>query len=59
MIDRIPDMRVVCSILQVVMRDGQTVEEGEAIADDLMHKLGVNRDQLIAGAYMDLILNKQ
>jgi len=40
------------------MRDGQTVQEGEAIADDLMHKLGVNRDQLIAGAYMDLILNK-
>ncbi|WAR03458.1 hypothetical protein MAR_010016, partial [Mya arenaria] len=45
--------------LEVVMQEGQSMEEGEQIAARLMEQLGVARDQLISGAYMDLILNKQ
>jgi len=45
--------------LEVVLRDDQTLEEGEKIAHDLMDKLGVSSDNLISGAYMDLILAKK
>jgi len=41
--------------LEVVMRDGQGDAEGQAIAEDLMASLGVERDDLIVGAYMDLL----
>jgi adenylate cyclase class IV len=42
------------------MKDGQSVEEGQAIANDLMTKLDIQESDLISGAYMDLILkNKQ
>ena len=41
--------------LEVVMRDGQSDEEGQAVAEDLMQKLGVQKEDLIEGAYMDLI----
>lgn len=42
-------------ILQVVLRDDQTSEDGERIASDLMEKLGVDKADLIAGAYTDLL----
>jgi predicted adenylyl cyclase CyaB len=41
--------------LEVVLRPGQTDAEGQAIADDLMEKLGVSESDLLEGAYMDLI----
>jgi predicted adenylyl cyclase CyaB len=41
--------------LEVVLRDGQSDAEGQAIADDLMKKLGVESTDLINGAYMDLL----
>ena len=41
--------------MQVVLKDEQSVEEGQEIADDLMEKLGIGTDDLIVGAYMDLI----
>ncbi len=41
--------------LEVVMRPGQTDVEGQAIATDLMAKLGVVEADLLEGAYMDLI----
>ena len=41
---------------QVVMREGQTLREGEEIASDLMKKLGISDQDLVTGAYMDLIL---
>ena len=41
--------------LEVVMRDGQSDAEGEAIAEDLMQKLGVQKEDLLEGAYMDLL----
>ena len=42
----------------MVLKDDQSVEEGEAIAEDLRQKLDVNKTDLIQGAYMDLILQK-
>jgi hypothetical protein len=32
------------------------VDEGKVIADSLMADLGVEKEDLIAGAYMDLLL---
>ncbi|XP_074660639.1 uncharacterized protein LOC141913089 isoform X2 [Tubulanus polymorphus] len=45
--------------LEVVLNPDQTVSEGEAVANHLMDKLGINETDLITGAYMDLILEKQ
>ena len=41
--------------LEVVLRDDQSDEEGQAIANDLMKKLGIEPTDLIEGAYMDLL----
>lgn len=41
--------------LEVVLREGQSEAEGQAIAEDLMMKLGVEKEDLLEGAYMDLI----
>ncbi|KAJ0012686.1 hypothetical protein NQD34_017020 [Periophthalmus magnuspinnatus] len=42
--------------LEVVMRPEQTVEEGQQVAHNLMKQLGVSEENLVTGAYMDLIL---
>lgn len=44
--------------LEVVLADGEPAETGEAIAQDLMEKLGILPDQLIEGAYIDLLTSK-
>ncbi len=44
--------------LEVVLRDGQTDAEGQAIARDLMTRLGVRQEDLLEGAYMDLLEQK-
>ena len=41
--------------LEVVMRRDQSDADGHAIAIELMHKLGIESNDLIEGAYMDLI----
>jgi adenylate cyclase class IV len=41
--------------LEVVMQEGQSDAEGQAIAEDLMARLGVEGSDLIEGAYMDLL----
>ena len=41
------------------MRTGQSVNEGESIAQDLMEKLGIDSSDLINCAYMDLIERNQ
>jgi predicted adenylyl cyclase CyaB len=45
--------------LEVVLRPGQTDAEGQAIARDLMTRLGVREEDLLSAAYMDLIEAKQ
>ena len=41
--------------LEVVLREGQSDEEGQAIAESLMTSLGVQKSDLLEGAYMDLL----
>lgn len=41
--------------LEVVLRDGQSVDDGVRIAEGLMHELGLARAERIAGAYLDLL----
>ena len=41
--------------LEVVLRSGQSDVEGQAIAEELMDKLGIQRGDLLEGAYIDLI----
>jgi predicted adenylyl cyclase CyaB len=41
--------------LEVVMREGQSDAEGQAIAEDLMRRLGVQKEAWLEGAYIDLI----
>lgn len=47
-----------CEWFQVVLRDGQSAEDGKKIADDLMIKLEIDSSDLLSGAYMDLLLAK-
>ena len=41
--------------LEVVMGEGQSDAEGQAIAEALMASLGVNKTDLLEGAYLDLL----
>jgi len=41
--------------LEVVLRPGQTAAEGQAIAVDLMRRLGVRESDLLATAYADML----
>jgi adenylate cyclase class IV len=42
--------------LEVVLRDEQSLQEGQAIAERLMAQLGIAPSQRLAGAYLDLLL---
>lgn len=44
--------------LEVVLRPGQSDAEGQAIARDLMTRLGVAENDLLESAYMDLLEGK-
>jgi len=41
--------------IEVVLKEGQTEIEGRVIAEALMEKLGILKEDLIEGAYIDLI----
>lgn len=41
--------------LEVVLGEDQSEADGQAIAEDLMRELGISTDDLLEGAYMDLI----
>jgi len=41
--------------LEVVLGPGQTEQEGQRIAEDLLSQLGIDRRELLESAYMDLI----
>ena len=42
-------------LLQIVLNESQSVEDGQIICKDLMEKLSITEDTLIAGAYLDLL----
>jgi O-phosphoseryl-tRNA(Cys) synthetase len=42
--------------LQVVLSEDQTLDQGKLIAESLMADLGVRKEDLISGTYMDLLL---
>lgn len=44
--------------LEVVLADGQSDAEGQSVAEALMLQLGVCREDLLNGAYMDLLENQ-
>ena len=41
-----------------MLKEDQTMEEGEKIASDLQEKLGIGKTDLLTGAYMDMILKQ-
>ena len=41
--------------LEVVLGDGQSDADGQSIAEDLMARLGIQPEDLLEGAYMDLL----
>ncbi len=41
--------------LEVVLREDQSEAEGQTIAEDLMARLGIRKEDLLEGAYMDLL----
>jgi predicted adenylyl cyclase CyaB len=45
--------------LEVVLGDGEDADTGEAVAKDLMEKLGIRPHQLVEGAYIDLLAKVQ
>ena len=45
--------------LEVVLSTQQTVDEGQAIAEDLMKRLGIGAESLVTHAYVDLLARKK
>jgi predicted adenylyl cyclase CyaB len=45
--------------LEVVLAEGEDTKAGEAVAWDLMDKLGIRPDQLIDCAYVDLLASRK
>ncbi|KAG8180810.1 hypothetical protein JTE90_008595 [Oedothorax gibbosus] len=41
--------------LEVVLNEGETLEYGEKVANDLMEKLGTSKEDLISGCDIDLL----
>jgi adenylate cyclase class IV len=53
-LDRVEDLGDFME-LEVVLRDDQSVADGEAIAESLMAQLGIGDEQRLTGAYLDLL----
>lgn len=45
--------------LEVVLTDADSLEDGKAEAAALMQQLGIDDDQLVEGAYVDLLVRQQ
>ncbi|HNW60956.1 MAG TPA: class IV adenylate cyclase [bacterium] len=41
--------------LEVKLEEGEAAETGAAVARELMERLGISEDQLVEGAYLDLL----
>lgn len=44
--------------LEVILEPGQSVEQGRATALELMEQLGIDEENLVEGAYIDLLENR-
>lgn len=44
---------------QVVLKDNQSVEEGQQIAEELLKKLEVEEADFLVGAYHDMLLKNK
>jgi adenylate cyclase len=44
--------------LEVVLREGQSVDAGTAVADALLRQLGIGAEQLVATGYLELLSSK-
>ena len=53
-LDEVDDLGVFLE-LEVVLNPGQTTEQGETIASELMMKLGIEKADLVDSAYIDLL----
>jgi adenylate cyclase class IV len=53
-LDRVQDLGDFIE-LEVVLRDGQSDDEGRAIAEAWMQRLGLQRAPRLGGAYIDLL----
>jgi predicted adenylyl cyclase CyaB len=45
--------------LEVELADGESVVDGERVARELMTRLGIAEDDLVAGAYVDLLRDRR
>ena len=53
-IDQVADLGVFLE-LEVVLRERQTLRDGEAIAEELMSSFGIDAESLVDVAYIDLL----
>ena len=58
-LDRVEGLPGAYLEFEVMMKEGEPVEDGQKVAQDLMVKLNVVEADLISGAYMDLLLKKE
>jgi predicted adenylyl cyclase CyaB len=56
-LDRVEDLGDFME-LEVVLAEGESLEHGERVAQELMQTLGIAPDQLVANAYADLLATK-
>ena len=53
-LDQVQDLGAFAE-LEVVLDDAESLQEGEAVADELMARLGIGRERLVTGSYLDLL----
>ena len=41
--------------LEVVLTEGESMEAGIKVAHELLERLGISREQLLEGAYLDML----
>ncbi|XP_056425818.1 uncharacterized protein LOC130367426 [Hyla sarda] len=57
-LDRVKDLGDFLE-LEVVLIESQTAQDGDLIAQELMNSLKISQDDLLTGAYMDLLQDKK
>ena len=57
-VDQVEDLGTFIEF-EVVLKDNQSVDDGQKIANDLLSKIGISKESLISHSYSDLLLNKK